>query len=110
MTILASSNRLACLLPTTLLTGAAPTTSAGDAPPADSIHPATSGNLVVEIPATVFIRRAGQWLTITTNTGRAPAPTDTYYLIEGGHATVADASARARIESGCRQGRPAAHR
>jgi hypothetical protein len=99
-----SSSGTACVLPAKILAAAAPNALVSAAPVVHSRHPAASGNLVVGIPAAVFIRRAGQRLIITTNTGRAPGPTDMYYLIDGGHSTLVDASDRSRVESGCAYG------
>jgi hypothetical protein len=48
-----------------------------------------AGNLVVTIPAAVFIRAQGDRLVVTTNTARPPQPGDTFYFIANHHAAIA---------------------
>jgi hypothetical protein len=61
-----------------------------------------AGNLVVDIPSTVFIRVVGRWLFITTNTGAPPAPQDEFAVIRAGHAYPADPRLRRIVEFACR--------
>jgi len=61
-----------------------------------------AGNLVVEVPRTVFIRVVGRWLFITTNTGAPPAPQDEYAVIRAGHAHPADPRLQRIVEYACR--------
>jgi hypothetical protein len=60
-----------------------------------------SGNVVVDIPPTVFIRLVGPWLLVTTNTGAPPSPADTFELVAHNHASIADASVQHQVETGC---------
>jgi hypothetical protein len=84
----------ACVLPVTASVPSA--SSAAVTSPWRSRHQrhAGSGNLVVGIPPTVFIRVIGRWLIVTTNTGAAPQPSDTFYTIADGHAALADRPTR----------------
>jgi hypothetical protein len=65
-------------------------------------HRTRSGNLVVSIPPTVFIRTVGPHLVVTTNTGRPPRPSDTFYAIGNGQAALASAALQRYVESACR--------
>jgi hypothetical protein len=88
------------------LTAAFPTPLAPDHPSVPVTgthhgHAAGSGNLVVDIPPSVFIRAHGSRLVITTNTGRPPTLGDTFFYIARGEAVIADRRVRRQVVSGC---------
>jgi hypothetical protein len=97
-------SRDACVLPANAIRAVPAATSR---PPArrrhhHHHHRARAGNVAVDVPPTVFIRAAGRWLVITTNTGRSPRPSDTFYAIANGHAALASAALQRYVESACR--------
>jgi hypothetical protein len=77
---------------------ASPPTSA----PAPS-QPAVSGgeSVSVTIPPTVFIRVGRKHLFVTTNTGVPPVPSDEFWVLTPGNASLADASIEAEVLAGC---------
>jgi hypothetical protein len=76
--------------------------SAGNLHAAATVN--TTGNVAVTIPRAVFIRLVGTALVVTTNTGEAPQPHDTFYSIANGHARLAGARLKRQVDSGCTAG------
>ena len=58
-------------------------------------------NLTVSIPPVVLIRPNGRRLVVTTNTGRRPQATDTFYVVAGGKAVLAGSAVRHEVLSNC---------
>ncbi len=62
--------------------------------------------LTVAIPSTVFIRKHGKKLVVTTNTQMHPKPGDGYYLVAAGRAQSADAALQKEVLAACNPAPP----
>jgi hypothetical protein len=59
------------------------------------------GNLIVDIPSVVFIRSRGRRWYVTTNTGKPPQETDSFYVVAHDKASLATATLTRLVLSEC---------
>ncbi len=92
-----------CTLVSTQARTPSPTSSTDQAAPASAAPStqASTGDLSVTIPPVVFVRAQGRLLSVTTNTGRPPQPTDQFFTLVGKRALPTTAQVRALVLADC---------